>query len=329
MVQQAFKERPQTRPLFQFLADCDPRWIAIFLAVCFFAASVFDISTYPLIGADEPVLNDPALQLIKTGLLRSDALSESPDFNGNYLLHPPGLTFATAAVYRVFGFGIWQTRLPGILFGALGIALLFVFVRDITQKTLPAFLAAVALFAWPEWVLTAKAARMDTGAICFLLMASILVHRSIRSAAGFHPAYLFLAGLCVSAASTFHVASFTWALALMATTLIFSTRRIMATAIYCAGASLLIGTWLIYAIYHFDFFEKQFVSHALHRAGSGGFLIRFVEEGVRYFSMTRRIPTIVLPIATAVAGFVVTRRLTDQSIRFLLTLAVTLSLPMP
>lgn len=325
MVQQALNGRlPQPR-LLKFATRCDPRWIAILLAACFFAASVFDISTYPLVGADEPVLNDPALQLATTGQLRSDVLRENPGFSSHYLLHPPGLTFATAASYRAFGFGIWQTRLPAILFGSLGIALLFILIRNVTQRTLPALLAAMALFAWPEWVLTAKIARMDTGAICFLLMASILVHRSIRSAAGFQPAVLFLAGLCVSAASTFHVASFTWALALLATVLYFSKRRFWAAAVYCIGASLLIGAWLVFALVHFDAFQNQLLFIILGRTGSGGILSRFVEEGARYLHESKRVAAIALPLALAVTGFVITRPWKERSIQFLLMLAGSLA----
>src|SRR3974377_1420090 len=95
----------------------------------FLAIQSLDISTYPLVGSDEATLNDPGLQLIKTGHFRSDVLSLNPGYEQPYLLYPPGLSFAAAASYLLFGFGLWQTRLPGIVFGALGVALIFYFVR--------------------------------------------------------------------------------------------------------------------------------------------------------------------------------------------------------
>lgn len=308
------------RPLFHFFTRIDPRWIALFLAACFFAASTFDIATYPLAGADEPTLSDPALQLVNTGHLRSDVLSENPGWDTNFLLHPPGLTFATAATYRAFGFGIWQTRLPSILFGALGVALVFILVRDITQRMMPALLAAAALICWPAWVLTAKVARMDTGAIFFLLLASILVHKSIRSATGYRPRLLFAAGLCVSAASTFHTASFTWALALLVTVLYFSTRRLWAAAIYCTGACMLIGAWLVYASFHLEAFKQQFLYIVLYRTSDGGILFRFVEEGARYLDEFTRVATIAMLAAVAVVGIATSRPWKNPSMQFLFVL---------
>ncbi|MFZ0844990.1 MAG: glycosyltransferase family 39 protein [Pseudolabrys sp.] len=319
-------DSPRIRGWVQFVESCDYRWIAIVLAICFLAATSFDISTYPLVGDDEAILNDPGRILATTGELRSDVLKANPGWNNVYVLQPPGLALSAAASYSAFGFGIWQTRLTGVLFGAFGIALIFVFVREVTQRTMPALLAAMALFAWPAWVLTSKSARMDSPAICFLLIASILIHRCMRSPQQLQPVHLFLAGLGVSVASTFHTASFTWALALLVPIIFYSKRRFVASTIYCLGASLIIGAWVIYGLYHFQAFENQFLFALAGRAAEGGLTNRLFQETARYLLEFRRIPTLIMAVILALAGFAVTQGWRNRSVQFLFILTAALVL---
>src|SRR5262249_2437697 len=145
---------------------------AIAPALLFMVLQCLDISTYPMVGSDEAFLNDPGLQLLTTGKFRSDVLSENPGFEDHYFWQPPGLALTTAVSYRLFGFGIWQTRLPGIVFGAAALGVLFLLVHYVSNKVLPAAFASLSLLVWPYWVLTSKAARMDTAAIFFLLLST-------------------------------------------------------------------------------------------------------------------------------------------------------------
>ena len=177
------------------------------LALAFVVLQCLDVTTYPLVNGDEALLNDAGWQLATTGRFRADVLALHRGAEDHYLWQVPGLGFAAAVSYELFGFGIWQTRLTGILFGGLGVWAIFAFVRSITPGTTGAWLAALSLFLWPDWMLTAKESRMDTPAIAALLLSSLLVVQSLRSGAPAGLGRLFLAGLCTSVATMFHSAA--------------------------------------------------------------------------------------------------------------------------
>jgi hypothetical protein len=189
---------------------------------------------------------------------------------------------------------------------------------------LPAILASLALFVWPAWVLTAKMARMDTAALCFLLIASILICRCLCRETGFRPVVLFLSGLSVSVSGFFHPASFTWSLSLLVVIALFSSRRFISTAVYCAGAAVVVGAWLAYATQYPDAFEIQFVTSLTNRAGIGSPSSRFAEEGIRYFLELKRMPMIVPAAALALVGLTMGSRRSDRHLHFLIVLAAVL-----
>lgn len=295
------------------------------LAIAFVVLQCLDMTTYPLVNGDEALLNDAGWQLATTGRFRADILALYQDSGEHYLWQVPGLGFAAAVSYELFGFGIWQTRLTSILFGGLGVWAVFALVRSVTQGTVGgttgAWLAALSLFLWPDWVLTAKESRMDTAAIAALLVSSLLVVQSLRSGAPASLGRLFLAGLCTSVATIFHSAALPWGAALGIVVFIFAPNRFRSALVFGLGAAALGAAWLAYALQFPQEFQAQYLSLLLDRSGGGGILDRIAAEAARYGVELRRTPTLYLLAFFALGGVIMGRLWTDPGQRMLLTLA--------
>jgi 4-amino-4-deoxy-L-arabinose transferase-like glycosyltransferase len=299
----------------------EPRsYVGFLLAVAFVVVQGFDVMTYPLFQYDEALLNDAGWQLVTTGRFRADILSQNRNFGNHYLWQPPALPLASAVSYQLFGLGIWQTRLASILFGGLGIWAVFAFVRSLNAGTIGALVAALALFFWPDWVLTAKTSRMDTGAILALVLATHLVVQSLRPGAAPAPRVFFLAGLCASAATVFHTAALPWAACLGIVVFVFAANRFRSALAFGLGASVFGAAWLAYGLQFPQEFQAQYLSLLLDRTGGGGPVDRLVAEGTRYFHELRKLPTFYLLAVLALAGVIAGRLWTDRRIRVLLTL---------
>ncbi|WP_296336297.1 glycosyltransferase family 39 protein [Reyranella sp.] len=301
-------------------------YAGLFLAAAFVVLQCLDVMTYPLFSYDEALLNDAGWQLITTGRFRADILSLNRGFEDHYLWQPPGLPLASAVSYQLFGFGIWQTRLASILFGGLGVWAVFAFVRSINPGTTGAWVAALALFFWPDWVLTAKESRMDTAAIMALVVATHLVVQSLRPAANPALRTFFLAGLCASVATVFHTAALPWGASLAVIILAFARDRLRSTLVFGVGAAVLAGAWLTYAQQFLPEFQAQYLSLLLNRSGGGGILDRFAAEGARYALEFRRLPAIYLLALAALVGMIAGRRWRDRQVRALLALTALLLL---
>ena len=294
----------------------------LILAVAFVVLQLFDVTTYPLFNIDEPVINDASWQLVTTGQFRADILGLYPGFKDRWLAYPPAQSFAAAICYEFFGIGLWQTRLPSILFGGLGVWSVFAFVRSINPGTIGAWVAALALFFWPDWVLTAKESRMDTGAILALVLATHLSLRALSSPAPPNLHTFLVAGLSASLATVFHTAALLWAFCLVLVVFAFAKERIRSTLAFLVGVSAFGLAWLAYALQSPADFQTQYLSLLVNRSGGGGPLDRLTSEASRYFREFYRLPTFYLVGLFAAYGLVSQRRWTDPKTRALLTLTV-------
>lgn len=290
------------------------------LALAFIVLQCLDLTTYPLVIGDEALLNDAGWQLATTGRFRADVLALHRGAEDRYLWQVPGLGFAAAVSYELFGFGIWQTRLTGILFGGLGVWAIFALVRSITPGMTGAWLAALSIFLWPDWMLTAKESRMDTAAIAALLVSSVLVMQSLQSGAPASLGRLFLAGLCTSVATMFHSAALPWGAGLGIVILLFAPNRFRAALVFGLAAASLGIAWLAYALQYPQEFRAQYLSLLLDRSGGGGLLDRFAAEGARYAIEFRRLPTIYVLVFFALYGVIAARLWVDRGARVLLAL---------
>ncbi len=292
------------------------------LALAFVVLQCLDMTTYPLFSYDEALLNDAGWQFVTTGRFRADILSLNHSFESHYLWQPPGLPLASAVSYQLFGFGIWQTRFASILFGGLGIWAVFVFVRGLNPGSIGAWAAALALFFWPDWVLTAKESRMDTAAIFALVVATHLVVRSLRAEAPPSSRTLFLAGLCAGVATIFHSAALPWAFSLGLVVFAFAPYRFRSALVFGVGAVAFGVAWLAYALQFPQEFQAQYLSLLRNRFGGGGILERFAAEGARYVLEFRRLP-IIYPLALlALCGLIAEPRWADRGTRMFLMLIV-------
>lgn len=290
------------------------------LALAFAGIQGFDILTYPLVNHDTALLNDAGWQLVKTGHFRADVLSQNPGFEDHYFWQPPALALSAAGSYWLFGFGIWQTRLPSIVFGALGILAIFEFVRSLRPSGIGALIAAASLFFLSPWVITAKDSRMDTGAILALLVGTRLamgaVGRNEPKISTF-----FAAGVCVSLAALFHTAAVTWAVGLLVVIVAFHPKRPGLAVAYSAGASLLIAAWLLYGLQYPIEFNRQYVALLVDRTSHVGVLQRLSGEVLRYLSTFARAPTVCGMLLLGIYGLVANSLWHDLRIRSLMVLA--------
>jgi 4-amino-4-deoxy-L-arabinose transferase-like glycosyltransferase len=272
------------------------------LGIAFVAIHGFDILTYPLVTFDEAFLNDAGWQLTTAGHFRADVLSLNPGFESHYFWQPPALPLTAALAYRLLGFGLWQTRLPCLLFGGLSIWAIFALVRHLRPRGLAAVIASLSLFFWPAFVLTAKTSRMDTGAIFALLLATLWIVRALdhQEAAYKHA---FAAGILTSLALMFHTAAAPWALSLLIVVFLFARRRIGTSAAYCCGTACLVVPWLLYAIQFPEEFSAQYLSHLAARATDEGVLERLLLQAARYRTELYRVPTFYVVLALGIFGY--------------------------
>jgi 4-amino-4-deoxy-L-arabinose transferase-like glycosyltransferase len=263
---------------------------ACLIGLLFVLLQSWDISTYPLVGTDEAFLNDAGLQLEQHGQFRSDVFKALPGYGNFYFWQPPGLALSAALSYRLFGFGIWQTRLPSIFFGGVTTALVFLWVKKLSGQAWIGTLAALGLFCLPDFIVTTKMARMDTGSIAFLLMATLLL---IRPAGENEDAPLyskFAAGLCVGIAGMFHAASMPWVLGLLMVMGIYSPSRWWSLLCFAGGAALPVLPWAFLALRDPDEFRAQFIVQVINRTAHEAVWRRFYEEALRYLHEFSRLP---------------------------------------
>jgi 4-amino-4-deoxy-L-arabinose transferase-like glycosyltransferase len=290
------------------------------LAMAFIIVNGFDIMSYPLVGFDEVLLNDAGRQLVTTGQFRAEVLSQNPGFESHYFWQPPALPLAAAAVYRLLGFGLWQTRVPSILFGGLAIWAIFSFVRYLRPNGLAATIAALTLFFWPTWMLTTKTSRMDSGAILTLLLATHLVMRAAHRGA---QAYwqTFAAGTFGGAALMFHTAAGPWVLALGITILMFLRQRLRLSLIYGCGVICVVALWLIYATRYPEQFQAQYLEHLFARSAHEGMVERFSGHAKRYWNEFHGLPTLFVMLLLSTCLWTIHRLRDDRPLLVVIVLA--------
>lgn len=292
----------------------------LILAAAFIVLQLADVTTYPLFVYDEALLNDAGWQLVSTGRFRADILSINPGFENHYLWQPPGLPLAAAVSYGLFGLGIWQTRLPDILFGGCGVWAVFALTRGIGTGSVASWVAALSLFFWPDWVLTAKQSRMDTAAILGLLLSTHLSVRALCSTGSSVLKTLFLAGLCASVATIFHTTALLWTVSIAIVVFAFSHDRLKCTLVFGIGAALFGAAWLAYALRFPSEFYAQYLTLLLNRTGEGGVLQRLAAEGERYVREFARLPAVYVALLVSAGGLFAQRRWSDRPVLILLVL---------
>jgi predicted membrane-bound mannosyltransferase len=158
------------------------------------------------VGQDEVMLNDPGRELARSGVLRTTVFGSRFDFDKVYLFQPFGQALTIAAVYKVFGFGLLQTRLPGVIVAGLCVWLMYFWVYRASQSSIGGFVAALLLSLNPGFMLTSRLGRMDVFCI-LLLLGGLVCITDFCMAAGLaiDYGYLALAGFLMGAAVLMHL----------------------------------------------------------------------------------------------------------------------------
>lgn len=257
----------------------------ILIALAFIAANLPGLTRSPVVWADEVTLNDPAKELALHGQLVSSVFSGSSGFERGYFWQPPGQVLVQAMVYEVFGFGIWQTRAPVIVFGAATIVIVHSIAQALFASESAALWAALLLGLDPKFLQSARAGRMDAQCLFFAL-SGVLLYMLKDRAQGRARSFLMpaLAGLSIGIAGITHPVAISWALALGVVIILFEESKIRVLAAFTAAAALPAFLWISYAISssRLSLLTAQFLGHGGAHLAEGGVADRLVAEIVRY-----------------------------------------------
>jgi hypothetical protein len=168
----------------------------------------------------------------------------------NGTLVPPGLnasfpaTASAALSMKLFGVGLWQGRLPGVLYTLGAISLMYflatrLYNRAVGRATL--FVLFLMVYLYPPAyipILTGRQVLAELPSICFLLLAYALLFWALQGSVWRLLPAIFVGGLAMQ--TKLQIVPF-WLLSLFAPALLAASRRHWIIALKCAvvaGASL-------------------------------------------------------------------------------------------
>jgi 4-amino-4-deoxy-L-arabinose transferase-like glycosyltransferase len=227
----------------------------------------------------------------------------------------------TSSSYLLFGFGIWQTRLPGVLFGALVVGLYQHIAASTFRSPRAGFFAALLVMVWPPFLTTARAARMDTPCLAFLAIATILLLSADRTATPIWRS--MLAGLAAGLAGIMHSAALPWLLGLLSVQAVFFDRKLIRLIWFGLAAVLPASVWFGSAVRFPEEFRKQFLFVVANRTSTGSLPMRFVEEVSRCFTDYVWTPFFFVAVGLTAFHFWQWRRDSGEPVRRLLVLIAT------
>src|ERR1700690_1409637 len=219
----------------------------LILAGLFVLMNLIGLDRSGVVWVDEVTLNDPAKELALHGTFRSAVFSGFDGFERTYLWMPPVHPLTTALVYKVFGFGIWQTRVPVVLFGALAIVVFYFIALHFLDNRRVSFFSAL-LFAFnPQFIHTVRSGRMDAQCIFFSFMGILLFLQSSSNRKTFR--YLCFAGISIGLAGMTHPIAIVWAIAIAGSIFFLHPKnKWRSLALFCAFSLLPVMAWLGFAL---------------------------------------------------------------------------------
>jgi 4-amino-4-deoxy-L-arabinose transferase-like glycosyltransferase len=150
------------------------------------------LGRYPAVGGDDVVIASPALNLVEHGTLAR------PIHHGSGFpivdCYQPVAPVLIAASYVAFGFGVIQTKLPGLILGIATAILLFL-IADRVAGRRPAIVATIVFILDPVTFATWQSGRPEAPFV-FAVAASIFAgYLTIRTGKGRRKGIWLLAGL--------------------------------------------------------------------------------------------------------------------------------------
>jgi len=297
----------------------------LLIALAFLLINLVGLDRSPTVSIDEVTLNDPAKELARHGVLRStvfagserlerverDFVATSGGFEEVYFWQPPAQPMTTAVVYKLFGFGIWQTRVPGVLFGAGIILCVYLLGRDLFSSRVAGTIAALILAFDPPFVKIARTGRMDTECILFALVALLLLWRW-RAQSPRSTLTLAAAGLSVGLATVTHPVGFAWVGVSVALLFLSAgldgphslgkarferarvVRAVVPSIVFLSFAAIPGALWLLWAAQAPRLFAAQFLQHGEKHLTEGSPLVRTWQELIRTAAAYKTTPLLLL-----------------------------------
>lgn len=182
-------------------------------------------------------------------------------FESYYFYQPPLYEIAVGVVYRILGFGIWQTRLTCLLFYALSISMTYVVGRAARLGKGAAVVAAILAAIDPLMVWSGRSARMDSMYVFFVLCGVCLILRETITMSGLRMA---AAGSCFGLAGLTHPLGGIYAAPIALWMLIDVARRRKPFGpwlLFCGGVAVPLIPWAIQITANLEGFQKQFFLH--------------------------------------------------------------------
>ncbi|HUR78333.1 MAG TPA: glycosyltransferase family 39 protein [Acidimicrobiales bacterium] len=241
-------------------------------------------------------MNSAARVLVTQGRFASGVFGATLNFDERYFWQPPGLGLLSALSYRVFGFGIWQTRLLPLLCGGVVVWLGGRIALQLTNNVAASAAASLLIAVDPRFITVARGSRMDTPAIGLLMAAVLIILKSNAWWAG------GLAGVATAAACLTHPLSVIWLVPLAA----LSWRRgPKLTASFSLGGLAIAGVWLAWLLPNRSTFVDQFLHHGATRSKPDSVILRIPTNLAHFVQNSGRSPLI--PLLAAVLLLVAVR----------------------
>ena len=231
----------------------------LFLFLLFSLTVIYD---YPPVWPDETVFADTAYELAFHGRLATPVWSYvAEEMSERAVWYPPVHFMMLALVYRVFGFGIFQTRMLSVFFGLVSIIFLFLVSLRLTRGNRSvSLLVACLTMIDPVFIRGTIIGRGDIIVVGFILVAfACFLYLGARKVK--YPLIGFLTGL----ATLIHPLGIIGFASIFIISLIGKnqgTRRSKNVLYLTLPFVFLLLLWSLYALKDLDRFVEQFFGQA-------------------------------------------------------------------
>ena len=132
-----------------------------FFLLCVFGVYYYHLIDIPFFRMDEGWLMQAPLQLASNHGLNSPMLENGTDLTHFFFIHPPMYSIVLASIFKIFGFGIIQARLLGIVFSLLTLVVLYWQICCIAKKPISRILPLLFCATAPLFYVVTKTIRPE------------------------------------------------------------------------------------------------------------------------------------------------------------------------
>ena len=154
-------------------------WLALGIAVLITLLYLPSLTRYPAVHVDEPWLGNQTWNYVTTGDTQS-TIDMGPRGENKGIVARPVFTLIFSVPYRLFGLGLWQTRLPAVVFGIVLLWLTFA-VGRLLYSAVAGLLAEALLGTSPFFLLSSHLGRPDIVLSAFVMLSLACLLLGVRS----------------------------------------------------------------------------------------------------------------------------------------------------